>query len=193
MGGSSTRMHRSGRIVPAVSPGAADASEQALAAAVLLAGGLPVEAQEHLTAAGLAYADSPRAEDHLARADAIAPDHPAVLIARYRYLFYKGRRSEAREVAERCLTAALDMTGLGSDWRALSPDDAAFGAWDAVLPRFLLFSLKGYAYLSMRLGELDVAEEAVAKLLELDPADRIGAKVLADVAARAGREDDDDE
>lgn len=166
-----------------------DADEDALAAAVLLAAGLPARAHDHLVAAGEAYASSARAEEHLASADAIAPGHPAVLIARYRFLFYKGRRREARVIAERCVALALNMAGLASDWRALAPSDAPFGAWDAVLPRFVLFSLKGYAYLSMRLGDLAAAEEVVAKLLELDPSDRIGARVLADVAAR---EDDDD-
>jgi len=47
-----------------------------------------------------------------------------------------------------------------------------------MLPRFYLFTLKGYAYLQMRLGNLHEGRAAVMKLLELDPSDKVGARVL---------------
>ena len=55
-----------------------------------------------------------------------------------------------------------------------------------MLPRFFLFTLKGYAYLHMRLGDLDEGRAAVDKLLELDPTDKIGAKLLMDILERRG-------
>jgi hypothetical protein len=59
-----------------------------------------------------------------------------------------------------------------------------------MLPRFYLFTLKGYAYLQMRLGALDEGRAAVTKLIQLDPSDKIGAKVLLDVLERIGQDDD---
>ena len=59
-----------------------------------------------------------------------------------------------------------------------------------MLPRFYLFTLKGYAYLQMRLGDLDEGRAAVIKLLELDPSDKIGARVLLGVLDRMGQDDD---
>ena len=44
--------------------------------------------------------------------------------------------------------------------------------YEDVLPRFFMFTLKGYAYLQMRLGDLDEGRAAVEKLLDLDPATR---------------------
>ncbi len=41
--------------------------------------------------AGLAYAEDAVAERHLREAEALAPDHAAVLIGLYRFYFYKGR------------------------------------------------------------------------------------------------------
>jgi hypothetical protein len=76
------------------------------------------------------------------------------------------------------------------DWRDVSAGDAAFGRYESVLPRFFLFSLKGYAYLQMRLGRTDEGQRAVLKLLELDPSDKIGAKVLLGVLERMGQDDD---
>ncbi len=67
-----------------------------------------------------------------------------------------------------------------------------FGRYEEILPRFFLFTFKGYAYLNMRLGRLDAGREAIDKLLELDPGDKIGVRVLLDVANRAGRDDDDE-
>ena len=61
----------------------------------LLGGGLPSEAEEHLLAAGLSYQHDDVAEAHLRQAEALAPDHAAVLIGLYRFYFYKGRLHEA--------------------------------------------------------------------------------------------------
>ncbi|GGN42199.1 hypothetical protein GCM10011349_04950 [Novosphingobium indicum] len=171
--------------------GASDAVERSILASPLLGGGLPAEARAHLDKAAERYAMTDVAETHLFQAEAIAPDHAAVLIALYRFYFYKGRLAEALDVARACVEKAMRLNVLGDDWRRVAPEDAAFGEWEALLPRFFLFSLKGFAYLSMRLGKLDQGREAAEKLLELDPRDRIGAQVLIDVLDRMEEEADD--
>ena len=171
--------------------GASDAVERSILASPLLGGGLPAEARAHLDKAAERYAMTDVAETHLFQAEAIAPDHAAVLIALYRFYFYKGRLAEAFDVARACVEKAMRLNVLGDDWRRVAPEDAAFGEWEALLPRFFLFSLKGFAYLSMRLGKLDQGREAAEKLLELDPRDRIGAQVLIDVLDRTEEEADD--
>lgn len=166
------------------------AMEQILAHAVL-GGGLSAEAERHLDAASRSYHLDDVAEIHLREAQALAPEHAAVLIGLYRFYFYKGRLAECLEIAEVCLKKAARENNIASDWRLVGPADADFTRWDALWPRFFLFTLKGYAYLNMRLGRLVEGRHAVAKLLELDPQDRIGAKVLLDILDRA--EDGDDE
>jgi tetratricopeptide (TPR) repeat protein len=156
----------------------------------LLGGGLPAEAARHLERAALSYHLTDVAETHLQEADALAPDHAAVLIAFYRFYFYKGRLAEALSVARACIAKAMRENVLGDDWRAVGPDDADFSDWGALVPRFFLFSLKGYAYLSMRLGRFDEGREAAEKLIQLDPRDRIGARVLLDVLGRMDEPDD---
>ncbi|MCJ2179101.1 hypothetical protein [Novosphingobium album (ex Hu et al. 2023)] len=172
--------------------GASDAVERSILASPLLGGGLPAEAQAHLDRAAERYHLTDVAETHLFRAESIAPDHAAVLIALYRFYFYKGRLSEALDIARVCVEKAMRLNVLGDDWRRVRAEDATFGEWEALLPRFFLFSLKGYAYLSMRLGKLDEGREAAEKLLELDPRDRIGAKVLIDVLDRMEEEETDE-
>ncbi|HZU64791.1 MAG TPA: hypothetical protein VFF98_13995 [Novosphingobium sp.] len=150
----------------------------------LLGGGLPWAAQAHLDKAALCYHQSDVAETHLRDAGRLAPGHAAVLIALYRFYFYKGRLVEALDVARECLAKALAENVLGEDWRAVGPDDADFADWGALRPRFFLFTLKAYAYLNMRLGCYGEGRRAAEKLLFLDRGDRIGARVLVDVLNR---------
>jgi len=163
---------------------------ETLVASALLGHGLPSEAEHHLWEAGLSYHLDDIAEGHLREAEALAPGHAAVLIGLYRFYFYKGRLAEALEVARRCLTKALEENNLPTDWRAVRAGDAEFGRYESILPRFFLFSLKGYAYLQMRLGRTEEGRLAVEKLLDLDPTDKIGAKVLLGVLERMGQDDD---
>jgi len=155
-------------------------------------GGLPEQAELHLRLAGLTYQQDKVAESHLQKALAIAPDHAAVLIGLYRYYFYKGRLGEALDVAELCLMKSAADNGLAPDWHNVKQGDANFGSYDAILPRFYLFSLKAYGYLQMRLGNRDEGRVAVEKLLELDPGNKLGGKVLLEVLEREGRDDDDE-
>lgn len=175
-----------GQCEPAMS-----APEDALLADALLGGGLPPMAERHLDQAGLAYQQDAVAEQHLREAQALAPDHAAVLIGLYRFYFYKGRLDEALEIAGTCLAKAARDNNLDADWRRVRPGNADFGSFEAILPRFYLFTLKAYAYLQMRLGHLEDGLEAVHKLLELDPSDKLNARLLFDVGRRKGRDDED--
>ena len=156
-----------------------------------LGAGLHPKAEEHLREAGLNYHNEVVALDHLAQAANIAPGHAAVFIGTYRFFFYKNRLEEALRVGADCLKKAAGYIGIECDWRQAKPSDADFSRFDSILPRFFLFTLKGYAYLNLRLGNLDEGRQALLKLLELDPSDKIGAQVLLDVLERQGRGDDD--
>jgi len=160
------------------------------ATAAILGAGLPETAGRHLRLAALAYRDDRAAEAHLLEAQAIAPAHAAVLIGLYRFYFYKHRLADALNVAAVCLQKAARDNGLHTDWREVRRHDAAFGDYAAALPRFYLFTLKACAYLFMRLGDLAEGRAMAAKLLELDPGDKIGAKVLLGILDRIGLDDD---
>lgn len=167
-----------------------DTYEAPILAEAVLGAGLPEGAERHLRlAAGAWHADAV-AEAHLWRAQAIAPDHAAVLIGLYRFYFYKNRLGEALEVARLCLLKAARDNGLAPEWRHVRPADAAFGDFAAVLPRFYLFTLKAHAYLNLRLGRLDEGRAALGKLLDLDPTDKVGAIVLLGVLDRMGQDDE---
>jgi len=152
--------------------------------------GLLPEVQALVDAAAKAWGDETRAEALLAEASLRAPDHAAVLIARYRFYFYRNRLADALMVARECLSKAARDIRAPRDWRAVEATHANFDSYD-ILPRFYLFTLKGYAYLNMRLGNLGEGAQALDKLQHLDPADRLNGSVLREVLERMGRDDDD--
>ena len=158
----------------------------------VLGRGLPAAAEQALEEAGAARADAPRAMAALMRADALAPEHPAVLIALYRHHFYGHQLRPARDVARKALAIGAARLGLPLAWRDV-PERALPGARDDVATRFYLWVLKGYAYLSMRLDDPVDARDALAKLRALDPDDRVGAALLEAVRQRHERGGSDDD
>ena len=158
--------------------------EKEFLAGALLGEGLPPEAEEYLELASQSYAElgNRRTLPHASAAMGAGPCSRSDGL--YRFYFYKGRIRQALEIANICLEKAARENALPRDWRKVAAGDAVFDDYEEILPRFFLFTLKGYAYLQMRLGEIDESRAAVMKLLELDPTDKIGAKVLLGILDR---------
>ncbi|MDE2372302.1 MAG: hypothetical protein KGN16_25255 [Burkholderiales bacterium] len=147
--------------------------------------GLPEAVRDALAEAGAPRSDAARAMAALMRAQAAAPEHPAVLIALYRHHFYGHRLHAARDVARQALVIGAAALQLPRVWREVEPRPLA-GARDDPTTRFYLFVLKGYAYLSLRLDDPVEARDALALLRALDPEDHVGAALLEAVRRRSG-------
>jgi hypothetical protein len=157
---------------------------------------MPPAVEAALAEAGAQRGDPVRAMAALMRAQSLAPEHPAVLIAFYRHHFYGHRLMLARDVARRALRVGAQALGLPAVWREV-PTQPLAGARHDAATRFYLFVLKGYAYLSLRLDDAVEARDALALLRALDPQDCVGAALLEAVRQRAlaglgGHEDGDD-
>ncbi len=150
----------------------------------VLGGALPAAAESALREASLRRGEPVEEGAALMRALALAPEHPAVLIALYRSHFYAHRLQPARAVARRALAVGAAALGLPSVWRDV-PAQPLPGARHDAGTRFFLFALKGLAYLSLRLGDPDEARDALALLRALDPDDRVGGALVEAVRQRA--------
>jgi hypothetical protein len=160
--------------------------------AAVLGQGLPTAVEAALAEAGARRSEPVLAMAALMRAQSLAPDHPAVLIAFYRHHFYGHRLSMARDVARRALVHGRAGTGLPGVWREV-PKRPLAGARHDAATRFYLFVLKGYAYLSLRLDDPVEARDALALLRALDPDDCVGAALLEAVRQRSLADPGDDE
>jgi len=154
----------------------------------VLGGALPAAAEAALREASVSRGEPAAEGAALMRAMALAPEHPAVLIALYRNHFYAHRLQPARAVARRALAVGAAALGLPSIWRDV-PAQPLPGARHDPGTRFCLFALKGLAYLSLRLGDASEAREALALLRALDPDDRVGGALIEAVRQRAEARD----
>ncbi len=125
----------------------------------------------------------PQAESSLLHAYFLEPEHLTVLVALYRYYYYRHRYADALIVAERAIRLSADQLGISGDWRALSKDDIGRAVLVSMtLTRFLLLALKGSGYLKLRIGDAPAALERLEKVVEMDTGDRLGMSELVRVA-----------
>jgi hypothetical protein len=150
---------------------------------------LPSEAERELRLAGLSWHEERQAETHLANAARLAPGHLAVIIAHYRYHFYKHNYEQARQFASECLGAVGKTLGLPAAEEAVTRAHADFCGDDPAV-RFWLFAMQAYGYVLLRLGETEKGQAVLQKVTELDQADNTKTRVLLQVIAASGDEDD---
>jgi len=125
----------------------------------------------------------PEAEHSLLMACFLEPEHPTVLVALYRYFYYRHRYADALIVADRAIALSAAQLQIPTDWRTLSKDDLdRAAAVSMTLTRFLLLALKGAGYLELRLGDATGALERFEKVMEMDTRDRLGMTELVSLA-----------
>jgi tetratricopeptide (TPR) repeat protein len=139
-----------------------------------IGGGLSPQVGALINQAGLLRHLPLQALPLLEQARSAAPCHPAPLIALYRFYFYGHDLVRARSIGEDAL--AIARSALGPNFGDAAPGDAA--TRDDAAVRFYLFTLKGLAYLNMRLDELDKAQRMLKELRRLDPQDHVGGALL---------------
>jgi hypothetical protein len=135
--------------------------------------------------AGGTYGD-PSAEALLHKAYFLAPEALIVLVALYRYYFYKHRLEDALIVADRTLRIVGARLGFPAEWTRLHPDFLGQAVLRSMgLLRFYLSVLKATGYINLRLGRMAQGRAQIEKLIELDSHDRFGGKALLDVVVNA--------
>ena len=140
------------------------------------------EVEALLQQAGDLYGDG-GAEPLLVEALRLAPESLNVLVAAYRFYYYQHRLEDALHVAETALAVTAQRLDIPLDWNLLTLSHISQGGPVAMaLVRFHLLSLKAKAYLQLRLGRHAEGRAMLAKLLELDSHNRLGAKQLLEVA-----------
>ena len=136
------------------------------------------EPLEAIAAASKLWDEPERAEALLLHAMHDAPDSEEVLVALYRFYFYRNELDKAVALAERCIAHGARDIGINSDWRQLGETTLDFSDFTRPRHRFYLFALNAYGYLLARLGRKEEAELALSAVTRLDPTDRLGSRLL---------------
>lgn len=130
------------------------------------------------------------AEFALLRAYLLAPEDLNVLVALYRFFYYRQRLAESLSIADRAVLVASRELGLPEDWRALTTDDLNRGVTRSMtLTRFLLLALKGAGYLLLRMDQPAAALERLEKVAAFDTSNRLGVTELLSWARDATARD----
>ena len=150
----------------------------------------PAEVDELIAAAAEQYGTD-AAEHSLMRAYFLAPEHLSVLVALYRFFYYRQRYADALMVADRAIALTARELELDPDWRALDVEALNRAAAESmVLTRFLLLALKGAGFLLMRMERPADALERLEKAAAIDDSDRLGLGDMLDWARRAATKDE---
>jgi tetratricopeptide (TPR) repeat protein len=151
---------------------------------------LPAPVARLIDAAAEQYGsdDCDAAERCLLRAQLLAPDHLTVLVALYRFYFYRQRYTETLATAERCIIAAAREVGIPDDWRRLDHAYFAHAVQQSMpLTRFLLLALKGAGYVLLRMNRPAEALERLECIAAFDERNRLGVTELVAWARDATR------
>jgi hypothetical protein len=152
---------------------------------------LPPAAEAALKQVGACWADEAAAERLVLQALDLAPDTLAARIGAYKFYFYRHRLAEAAVHARSCLDWVAERLQMPRDWRQVQPRHADFTGLEP-MPRLWLQIVVAIGYCLSRLGQTDEGLECLAKVAELDPADRFGARRLSAIIARGDADDDEE-
>ncbi len=142
-----------------------------------------------LQQAALSYGEE-AAEHCLLRAYFLEPEHLTVLVALYRYFYYRHRYAESLLVAERAIVLTARRLGIQTDWRRMDAEALGRAVLTSMtLTRLLLLAIKGAGYLCLRLGDAAGALERLEKVAALDTSDRLGLTELINLAKGRVTED----
>lgn len=113
------------------------------------------------------------------------PDNLTVIVALYRFYYYRHRYQDALDIADKALEISGRQLDLRVDWRQLTEEHLGQSVFVSMgLLRFYMLALKAAAYLYMRVGDIDQAYARLKKIVKLDPADQFGAGFLFKMAEK---------
>jgi len=147
---------------------------------VLFGFDLPAGVDYRLQQAAAQVGCSERSLQALNAARETAPDRLEVLVALYKFHFYRGDLGQARDFVFQALVKAAREGGFSHDWTFLEPGSAD---WEHPRgpARVFLYSLKALAFIRLRENDLDGAAAILETLQRLDPQDHTGATVVRDL------------
>lgn len=124
----------------------------------------------------------PEAEPLLMEAFELAPQNLSVLVGLYRYYYYQHRYHDAIYIAHRVMRVVGERIGFPEHWQDVTMADVINGTNHSFgLVRFYLFALKAAGYLNLRLGQFGEGKNMITKVVAMDTADRLGARLLLDI------------
>lgn len=149
---------------------------------------VPEDIKNLLMLAADNWENSYEAEKYINQALARTGDNTDVLIAAYRYFYYKSNYPMALQIANKVVDIIKESEGFTNDWEELKP--ILITRKEEAKIRLFLNAYSASGLVLAKLGELDKAKTICERVKEIDKNNEFGAGVLFDILTRPPEEDD---
>ncbi len=149
---------------------------------------IPEDIKKLLILAAETWENTLESEKYMNQALAKTGDYTDVLVAAYRYFFYKNNYTMALQTATKVIDRIKEAEQLPTQWEQLKPiltsrkDDCSI--------RLYLNAYAASSLVLAKLGEIEQAKEISARVKEIDDKNEFGASILYDILTRPKEEDE---
>jgi len=140
---------------------------------------LPAEVKQLLIAAANAWEDTAQSQDYIQQALTIAHQSLDVLVAAYRYFFYKHNDAAALKIAYQVIEQINQQESLPDDWDARSPILSQRKEEDNI--RLYLNAYAASGMILARLGAIEAAKVITTRVSAIDNKREFGAATVLHV------------
>jgi hypothetical protein len=134
------------------------------------------------------WENTSESEKYINQAVAKTEGNLDVLIAAYRYFFYKNNNSIALKMALKVVDKIRRTEKLPDDWEQVKP--ILLSRKEEPQIRLYLNAYSACGFVLARLGEIDKAKEVSSRVKEVDDKNEFGAAILLDILTRPAEEDE---
>lgn len=148
---------------------------------------LPAEVKQLLIAAANTWEDTTQSQHYIHQAVAIANQSLDVLVAAYRYFFYKHNDVAALQIANQVTEQIRQLEGLPEDWQRLSP--ILRDRKEEPNIRLYLNAYAASGLVLARLGKIEEATTITARVNDIDDRREFGAATVLHILTHPDEEE----
>lgn len=149
---------------------------------------VPEDIKELLILAAKTWENTAESEKYMQQALAKAGENIDVLIAAYRYFYYKNNFILALQTVVKVTDKIKAAENFSADWEKLKP--ILIKRKEEPQIRLYLNAYAASGLVLAKLGEIEQAKEVSARVKEIDEKNDFGAGILLDILTRPPEEDD---
>lgn len=149
---------------------------------------VPEDIKKLLILAADNWENSLEAEKYINQALAETENNIDVLIAAYRYFYYKYNYPMALQIANKVIDTVKELESLKNNWEELKP--TLISRKEEGIIRLFLNAYAASGLVLAKMGELDKAKKICIQVKEIDENNEFGAGVLLDILTKPPEEDD---
>ncbi|MCF4969823.1 hypothetical protein [Nostoc sp. CMAA1605] len=149
---------------------------------------VPEQVKELLILAAQNWENTLEAEKYIQKALSLTGENTDVLVAAYRFFFYKNNYFLALQITSQLLDKIKKSEQFPDEWEQLKP--ILVNRREEPPIRLYLNAYAATGLVLAKLGEIERAKEISLRVQEIDAKHDFGARILMDVLTRPAEEDD---